>query len=91
MINWLLKGEDPVSSWDGKLNDYMLQGLTLLQKYGVMATLMVFLACMVLRYIAKIQKNTRLQQTWLMLAIGMISLCLVLIFLPYIVLHFLES
>jgi hypothetical protein len=72
-------------------DSFMLQLLSLLQKYGVIITILVFLMCMVFRYIAKIRKNTRVQQFFLMLGFGMITLCILLIFLPYVVLHFMQQ
>ncbi|RED75964.1 hypothetical protein DFP98_11324 [Cohnella phaseoli] len=69
---------------------YILITLSILQKYGVLIGVCTVLICMILRYLAKIRKNTRLMSVFLMMSIGISILCLIFIFLPYFVLYNLQ-
>lgn len=70
--------------------ELLLAGLSLAQKYIVLLTIIVLIICAIFRHLAKIKKNTRVQNYFLTLGIGMFFLCILFTFLPYIVLNNME-
>ncbi len=90
----LPKGNDIGEDWLGgnissaQLESTLMQGLGLLQKYGVLITLTCLIMFAIFRKISNIRKNKKFARFWLMSSWGMVFLTVVFIVLPYVVLYF---
>ncbi|RJG21377.1 hypothetical protein [Paenibacillus thiaminolyticus] len=70
------------------IEDWMFSGLAILQKYGVLLTLILSLMFLIFNRLAKAKKNPQVARFWSLLAWGMIFLTILFSILPYMILHF---
>ncbi|RUS44907.1 hypothetical protein [Cohnella sp. AR92] len=73
---------------DGHIESWLMNILSILQKYGVICTVVCVIMFFFFYRLAKIRKNMVFAKFWMLTSWGMILLTILFITLPYIVLSF---
>jgi hypothetical protein len=73
------------------VENYLMNILGILQKYGVLVTIMCCIMFIFFYKLSKIRKNMVFAKFWILSSWGMVILTIIFILLPYIVLGFYEA